>query len=34
MGHSIGGKTMILRIELQTEQIHFGRALSAISDSH
>jgi malate dehydrogenase (oxaloacetate-decarboxylating) len=31
MGYSIGGKTMILRIELQTEQIHFGQVLAAIS---
>jgi malate dehydrogenase (oxaloacetate-decarboxylating) len=32
MGYNVGGKTMILRIELQTEQIQFGQVLAAISD--
>jgi malate dehydrogenase (oxaloacetate-decarboxylating) len=32
MGYNIGGKTIILRIELQTEQTRFGRVLASISD--
>ncbi|WP_409345145.1 NAD-dependent malic enzyme [Paenibacillus sp. MBLB4367] len=33
MNHTLGGKSIILRLELQTEQLHFGQLITVITES-